>query len=241
VNPTGRFSTRAKAYAAFRPSYPAGAIDAALDGLGDPKTLTIADVGAGTGISARLFAERGVTVIAIEPNARMRAAAEQHPRVSWHDGTAERTNLPGASVDAVVACQAFHWFVPSGAFGEFRRIARRRAAILQYERDERDAFTKAYGDVVRAYATDDTELLRQRALAAFAAFPNATVARSEHLSRQSLDREGLIGRASSASYLPSSGPDASRLHNDLNVIFDRYQRDGRVALVMATAVLVADW
>ncbi|MGA9419931.1 MAG: class I SAM-dependent methyltransferase, partial [Candidatus Cybelea sp.] len=138
MDPTARFGTRAQAYAAFRPSYPAGAIDAALDGLGDPNTLTIADVGAGTGISSRLFAERGVTVIAIEPNARMRAAAEQHPRVSWRDGTAERTNLPSGSVDAVVACQAFHWFVPNEAFGEFRRIARRRAAILQYERDERD-------------------------------------------------------------------------------------------------------
>ena len=98
--------------------------------------------------------------------------------------------MPSASVDAVVACQAFHWFVPNEAFGEFRRIARRRAAILQYERDERDPFTKAYGDVVRAYATDDTELLRQRALAAFAEFPNARVTRSEHLSRQPLDRKG---------------------------------------------------
>ena len=66
---TTRFSTRAQSYAAFRPSYPPGAIDAALEGLGDPHGLTIADVGAGTGISARLFAERGAAVIAIEPNA----------------------------------------------------------------------------------------------------------------------------------------------------------------------------
>ena len=241
MNPTTRFGPRAQAYAAFRPSYPAGAIDAALDGLGDPNTLTIADVGAGTGISSRLFAERGVTVIAIEPNARMREAAEQHSRVSWRDGTAEATHLPDASVDAVIACQAFHWFVPNEALEEFRRIPRRRAAVLQYERDERDPFTKAYGDVVRAYANDETELLRQRALAAFVAFPNARVTRSEHLSRQTLDREGLIGRASSASYLPSSGPDASRLHNDLTVVFDRYQRQGRIELIMATVVLVADW
>lgn len=241
MDPTGRFGTRAKSYAVFRPTYPAGAIDAALDGLGEPNTLTIADIGAGTGISSRLFAERGVTVIAIEPNARMREAAGQHPQVSWREGTAEATHLPDASVDAVVACQAFHWFVPSDAFGEFRRVARHRAAVLQYERDERDPFTKAYGDVVRAYATDDTEALRQRALAAFSAFPDASVARSEHLSRQSLDREGLIGRASSSSYLPQSGPLASRLHNDLSVVFDRYQRAGRVELVMATVVLVADW
>jgi SAM-dependent methyltransferase len=241
MNPTGRFGARAQAYAAFRPSYPPGAIDAALDGLGEPRLLTIADVGAGTGISSRLFAERGVSVIAIEPNARMREAAEQHPRVSWREGTAEATHLPSASVDAVVACQAYHWFVPNEAHAEFRRIARHRAALLQYERDERDAFTKAYGDVVRAYATDDTEALRQRALAAFAAFPNARIERSEHLSRQLLDREGMIGRASSSSYLPSSGPAASRLHSDLAAVFDRHQRDGCVELVMATVVLVADW
>ena len=90
---TTRFGARAQAYAAFRPSYPPAAIEAALDGLGDPNSLTIADVGAGTGISARLFSERGVSVIAIEPNARMREAAEQHSRVTWRDGTAEQTHL----------------------------------------------------------------------------------------------------------------------------------------------------
>ena len=120
------------------------AIDAALDGLGDPRTLTIADVGAGTGISARLFAERGARVIAIEPNAQMRAAAEAHPRVdvARRHGRADAV-LQSASVDAVVACQAFHWFATIEACTEFRRIARRRAVLLQYERDERDPFTKS--------------------------------------------------------------------------------------------------
>ncbi len=241
MNPTGRFGDRARAYAAFRPSYPAQAIDAALDGLGDASALEIADVGAGTGISARLFADRGVAVIAIEPNARMREAAEPHARVVWRDGTAERTGLADASVDAVVACQAFHWFATPAVMGEFRRVARRRAALLQYERHERDEFTRAYGDVVRAYATDDTEALRARALVAFEAFSGARVARAEHLSRQTLDREAIVGRAASSSYLPSSGPDADRLQRDLRALFDRYQREGAVELVTVTYVLVADW
>ncbi len=238
---TERFETRAQAYAAFRPSYPSGAIDAALEGLGDPERLTVADLGAGTGISARLFAQRGVHVIAIEPNAKMRAAAESHGLVTWREGTAERTGLADASVDAIVACQAFHWFATADALNEFRRVARRRAAVLQYERDERDDFTRAYGGIVRAYATDDTEELRRRAIEFFAAFPGARISQSEHRSRQRLDRKALLGRAASSSYLPQSGPEAERLQRDLNALFDRYSRERHVDLAMVTYVLVADW
>ncbi|HEX3670236.1 MAG TPA: class I SAM-dependent methyltransferase [Candidatus Cybelea sp.] len=238
---TERFGTRAKAYAAFRPTYPPAAIDAALDGLGDPKLLTIADVGAGTGISARLFADRGVSVIAIEPNAKMRSVAEPHASITWREGTGEHTGLADASVDAIVACQAFHWFATPEALREFRRVARRRAVVLQYERHERDEFTGAYGDIVRAYATDDTEELRRRALEFFAAFPGARVTQGEHGSRQRLDRDALLGRAASSSYLPSSGPRSESLQRDLHTLFDRHARDGHVDLVMVTYVLVADW
>jgi SAM-dependent methyltransferase len=238
---TERFGTRAKAYAAFRPSYPPGAIDAALDGLGDPCVLTVADVGAGTGISARVFAERGVRVIAIEPNAKMRAAAQLHDLVSWHEGTGEHTGLGNASVDAIVACQAFHWFATPKALREFRRVARRRAAVLQYEREECDDFTRTYGDIVRAYATDDTEELRRRALEFFAAFPDARITQTAHRSRQRLDRDALFGRASSSSYLPQTGPEAERLRRDLNALFDRYARGGYADLAMVTYVFAADW
>jgi SAM-dependent methyltransferase len=238
---TQRFGERAQAYAAYRPSYPAEAIDTVLADLGDPRILTIADIGAGTGISSRLFGERGALVVAVEPNAAMRDAAELHPRVRWRDGTADNTGLDDGSVDVAVVCQAFHWFATPFAMNEFARIARRRAAILQYERDERDPFTKAYGDVVRAYARDDTEALRAYALATFANFPNAPVARSAFTSRQTLDLEGIAGRAASSSYLPNAGPEAAAMRQDLTAAFERHQRGGTVDLAMVTFALVADF
>jgi ubiquinone/menaquinone biosynthesis C-methylase UbiE len=237
---TTRFGNRAPSYAAFRPGYPPEAIDAVLAGLGDPSTLTIADVGAGTGISSRLFAQRGAKVIAIEPNLRMRSQAEPDPNVEWREGTAQHTGLPDASVDLVVVAQAFHWFATIEVMLEFARVARRRAAMLQYERDERDAFTKAYGEIVRGYATDDTEALRQRALAAFAVFPESRISRTEAFSLQAMDREALLGRAASSSYLPASGAPAEALRRDLNELFDRYASGGRVALHMVTYALIAD-
>src|SRR5581483_4274270 len=164
---TERFGNRAASYALHRPSYPAEAIDAVLAGLGDPRDLVVADAGAGTGISSRLFADRGARVMAIEPNAAMRDAATPHPRVTWHDGTAERTGLADACAHLVTACQAFHWFATPEAMRELTRIASRRIAVVQYERDERDPFTRAYGEIVRAYATDDTEAMRAAGLMAF--------------------------------------------------------------------------
>lgn len=242
MRPHERFGDRAATYAANRPVYPAAAIDAVLAGLGEPSRLVIADVGAGTGISARLYADRGAHVIAIEPNARMRAQAAAHPRVEWRDATAEATGLAGRSVDLIVACQAFHWFAAPAAFAEFRRVARGRAALLQYERDERDAFTKSYGDVVRFHATDDTDAQRRHdGLAAFSAFPDARVSRTVFPHSQRLQRTGLIGRAASSSYLPSGGPAADELHRDLHALFERYARRGMVTLAMETHVLVADW
>jgi len=241
---TKRFGDRATAYAAFRPSYPDEAVDAALAGLGDPSELVVADVGAGTGISARLFAARVAHVVAIEPNAGMRQAAADHPRVEWVEGTADDTGLPDQSVDVVVACQAFHWFASPFAMAEFRRIARRRAAMLQYERDERNEFTKAYGDVVRAYARDGTEGMRMQAIATFASFPRAVVTRSAFTSSQELDLDGIVGRASSSSYLPNAGPEAESLERELREVFERFERverSGKVELAMVTFVLVADF
>jgi SAM-dependent methyltransferase len=238
---TERFSDRATAYASNRPGYPYEAISAVFAGLGEPAALSIADIGAGTGISSRLFAERGATVMAVEPNAKMREAATGDERVFWQDGTAESTGLADQSVDIAVACQAFHWFANDAAMAEFRRIARSRAAMLQYERDENDAFTHAYGDIVRAYATDDTETLRFKALGIFEHFPDAKVTRTQSFLRQRVDEAGLLGRAASSSYAPAKGQVAENFRSELRAVFAQYAVEGFVEIAMVTNAITADF
>ena len=240
TDPTERFGERASAYAAHRPGYPAEAIDAVLDGLGDPHALQVADIGAGTGISSRLLAERGAHVIAVEPNAKMRAAAGLDAGIVWRDGTGEATGLPDGSVHLVAAFQAFHWFATPAGIAEMRRIATRRAALVQYERDARDPFAAGYGAIVETYALDDTEERRAEALRAFAAFPGAMVARFAFGSSQTLDLEGLLGRAASSSYLPQTGDANKAMVADLRALFARFASDGAVTLAMTTFVIVAD-
>jgi len=238
---TQRFGDRVDAYAAHRPGYPPEAIDAVLAGLGDPHALTIADLGAGTGISSRLLAERGAKVIAIEPNAKMRAAAGLEAGIEWRDGTGEATGLPAASVQVAAAFQAFHWFATPAGIAEMRRIATRRAALVQYERDARDPFTSAYGDIVETYALDDTEDRRARAMRTFAAFPGASIARADFPSTQRLNLEGLLGRAASSSYLPQTGNANKAMIADLRGLFALCAKDGFVTFAMTTFVITADF
>ena len=237
---TIRFSDRARAYAANRPSYPKAAIDALLRGLGSEDALIVADIGAGTGISANLLAQRVQTVVAIEPNAAMRERAEPRPNVHWEEGAAEALPLPDKSVDVAAAFQAFHWFDPLRAFAEFARVARRRIALVQYERDETQPFSAAYAAIVRRYAIDDTEALRMRTLEVFSTLAGSGLRRAVVPFKQRLTLDGVIGRVDSSSYLPREGPQADALRQEMRELFDRFERGGFVEMAMNVYVLAAD-
>jgi ubiquinone/menaquinone biosynthesis C-methylase UbiE len=243
VSHTGRFTERASAYAQARPSYPEEIVDALFDGLGDPAEVTVADLGAGTGISARLLAARGAQVYAVEPNTAMRAAALPDSRVTWVDAAAEQTGLDEASCDLVTAFQAFHWFDAPVALAEMVRLLRPggRAALVGYERDDVDPFTHAYGEIVRRYATDDTELRRARAQVVFAQYPAwHTVTRTVVRYEQLLDREGLVTRLRSSSYLPKTGQVADELYAAVRALFDAHERDGTVTMALQAFVIAGD-
>lgn len=240
--PLERFSDRAGDYARFRPGYPPAAIDAVLEGLGDPSRLEVADLGAGTGISARLLADRGARVLAIEPSAGMRDSAEPHPRVTWLAGQAERTGLPDAAADLVTAFQAFHWFDPEPALAEMRRILRPggRVALVWNKRDRADPFTAAYGELVARLAT--TPPAEERGSpAALAASPHFGGVRTVVIPHaQPLALEGILGRARSTSYLPQEGARAEELFREIEALHRRFAgAGGLVALAYATEVHVA--
>ncbi|MGH7729387.1 MAG: class I SAM-dependent methyltransferase [Vulcanimicrobiaceae bacterium] len=242
MQPTERFTGRAQAYALGRPSYPAAALDALFAGLGPPATLTVVDLGAGTGISSGLLAQRGARVIAVEPNAAMRSQAEACEHVSWLDARAEETGLAPASADLVTAFQSFHWFTIWPALREIERILRPngRAALVYNERDETDPLTAAYGALVRRYATDRSEARRRDGRAEFAAHGGwCTTERSQISHAQTLDQAGLHARARSTSYLPAEGGAAEALRTELDDLFARFADGDSVSLQLQTTVLVA--
>lgn len=242
MNPLQRFSERAADYVKSRPSYPAAAIDQILNELKSP--IVAADIGAGTGISARLLAERGVKVIAIEPNAAMRQAAAPHPLVEFCEATAEATKLPDAKVDLVTCFQAFHWFEPEPTLIEFHRILKPdgRLALVWNERDRQDNFTASYNRLIEI-ASNSHPAERQRVaiepLIASSLFDN--IQRYTFSYEQELDLSGLIGRAMSSSYIPRQGAQQQQLVAELQQLHERScDRQGMVYLIYNTSVFLAE-
>jgi SAM-dependent methyltransferase len=246
--PDERFTGLSGLYKKHRPDYPAAAIDWIVGrcGLG-PDSLLI-DIGCGTGISTRAFALRGVPVIGIEPNEDMAAEARaedfplDRPAPRYRQGKAEETGLMPACADAVTAAQAFHWFDAPLALAEFHRILKPagRAMLLWNERDKGDPFTAGYSDLVCVFpgAAHDTHPSRS----AEPLFRSSLFGPVEQIAfphEQVLDREGLIGRAFSASYAPREPEAALRLTRDLRSLFDRFESGGHVILRYQTKIFAA--
>ncbi len=249
ADPTRRFTGLADAYARFRPTYPAAAVDYILARCGLAPGSVLVDVGCGTGISSRLFASRGLRVLGIEPNADMREEARREPpppggRVpEYRDGRAEATGLDAGSADAVLAAQAFHWFDPAATLPEFVRILRPRGwvVLLWNTRDERDPFTAEYGRLVWSL-TDraGTKEIREDSTVAVYDSPLLEAAEPAFFANeQLLNEDGLLGRAFSASYAPKDPGRRQAYGAALRDLFRANAREGRVALRYRAEVHVA--
>jgi SAM-dependent methyltransferase len=121
------FSSHAAGYAAHRPSYPDGLVDVLADLC--PATDLALDCGCGTGQLSVLLARRFARVVATDASAQQIANAEPHPRVDYRVAPADRSGLPDASADLIVAAQAAHWFDLPAFYDEARRVGRPRAIL----------------------------------------------------------------------------------------------------------------
>jgi ubiquinone/menaquinone biosynthesis C-methylase UbiE len=247
MSPLSRFCDRAEDYAKYRPSYPTEAITAILAELGEPSHLTAADIGAGTGISARLLADRGLRVWAIEPNAAMQQAALPHPHVTFQVGTAEETGLATASIDVVTCFQSFHWFEPARSLTEFRRLLRAsgRLALVWNDRDQDDPFTAQYTQLIRTASdehpaeTRHVQTLASQSLASSLLFQNVRHRQFRYC--QSVNLQTLIGRVRSTSYLPQTGAIYEQLVADITQLHERWiEEAGAIHLVHRTIVFIAE-
>lgn len=225
MKPTTRFTDRVADYVRFRPDYPEDAINTMLSGLGYAGMLTIADVGAGTGILSWQLATRGALIVAVEPNEDMRNAIEPHDRILTQDGAAEATGLLDESVHLVACGQSFHWFDPTFALPEFRRVLKGlgRLALIWNMRDHDDELSCAYAAALRSASNDhpatrhmiSIECVKESPL-----FENFREFAFPH--EQRLSANGLIGRARSASYCPPSGPKYQQLVEELTHLHARF-------------------
>lgn len=233
-----RFSDRVADYVRYRPGYPPALMAWVRDELGVTAGARVADIGAGTGISSRQFLEAGHAVVAVEPNAAMRAAAERWlgdtPRFRAVDGSAEATTLADHSVELVSAAQAFHWFDMQAVHREWARILVPGGLALVYWNSrllDSSGFMRGYEALLQEYGTDYTAVAeRYQDDATMQAWYGAGFSAMTSLpNMQRLDLDALRGRLLSSSYAPLAGdPRHTPMLAALQALFERHAVDGHV-------------
>ena len=250
MDSTQRFSSRVDDYVKYRPSYPSAIVDDLFSDRILHSGATVADIGSGTGLLAKIFLDRNVTVIGIEPNAEMRAAGDQflssYPHFTSRPGRAEETGLPAESVDLITAGQAFHWFDPPAAKIEFRRILRDRAApsghvalIWNERKVDTSPFLQGYEAMMKRVSADYEKVDHRRVtddtMRAF--FAPGTMTLRTYPNAQAFDLTGLRGRVLSSSYAPQAGqPHHEAMMQTLDDLFARHQNNGAVLFEYETKV-----
>jgi SAM-dependent methyltransferase len=128
----------ADVYDAYRPTPPAALLDILQLVAGVERPRLAVDLGAGTGLSTRVWAEAAEEVVGIEANASMleRArAATSAANVRYLEAFAAETGLPSGEVDIVACAQAFHWMEPAPVLAEASRLLRAGGVFAAYDYD----------------------------------------------------------------------------------------------------------
>lgn len=213
--------------------------------LGLTTDSIIADIGSGTGLSAKPFLEHGCTVYGVEPNAAMREAAEaflaRFENFQSIKGNSEKTNLADESVDFVIAAQAFHWFEPKFTRNEIKRIIKSggHVVLIWNERQlDTTPFLIEYEQLLLKYA-NDYEKVRHENIdeAKLESFFRQPFGQKTFANRQILDFDGVKGRLLSSSYMPNETDEKFEpMIKDLAALFAKYEQDGRIAILYDTKV-----
>lgn len=239
-----RFSNRVENYVKYRPDYPHKIIGYLELNCGLTSKSVIADVGCGPGISSRLFLENGNRVIGVEPNAAMRSAAEVllGNMDFWAiDGTSDQTTLADASVDMVVAAQAFHWFDAEKTSPEFKRILKPSGHIVliwNLRQEDTTPFLIEYEQFIRDHSVDYHVVrhnnITEKEIGEFLG-PDFRTAKFDNV--QEFDFDGLLGRLASSSYMPPEGHEKyDSMAAELRILFAKHAENDRIKILYDTNV-----
>jgi SAM-dependent methyltransferase len=126
----------AEHYDRYRPRPPAVLLELLPRLAGVERPELVVDIGSGTGLSTRFWAEHAERVIGVEPIPEMRdvaVAADAAPNVSYLAASAYDTGLPDACAEIVTCSQSLQWMEPAPAFAEIGRLLRPGGVFAAYE------------------------------------------------------------------------------------------------------------
>lgn len=128
-----RFNDVAEIYDQYRPGYPAELLADLLELSGIQPGGKILEIGSGTGIATQFFAQRGYSIVCLEPGQNMIDVAARkladYPNVSFAKARFEDWEVAPGSFDLVISAQAFHWVPERVRFEKTARILKPHGAL----------------------------------------------------------------------------------------------------------------
>jgi SAM-dependent methyltransferase len=125
-------------YDAHRPSPPTALLDVLCLEAQAERPRLVVDLGSGTGLSTRAWADRADEVVGVEASPEMREQAEAATtarNVRFVLAFAQETGLPDGGADVVTCSQSFHWMEPEPTLAEAARILRPGGVFAAYDYD----------------------------------------------------------------------------------------------------------
>jgi len=138
---TDSFSGFAKLYDRYRPRPPEVIVDLLTQLAAKPRPVVV-DLGSGSGLSTLIWTRCASEAVGVEPNADMRAQADERRvadsgagTVRFIEGLSTATGLPDRYADIVTCSQSLHWMEPNATFAEVARILRDNGVFAAYDCD----------------------------------------------------------------------------------------------------------
>ncbi|WP_414044034.1 class I SAM-dependent methyltransferase [Macrococcus sp. EM39E] len=233
------FSEKVEQYRNSRPKYSCGLLSDMKEKFEIDEATTIADIGAGTGIFTELLLDLGAKVIAIEPNAAMveqLRLALQCKELEIHERPAESTEVESNSVDIITAAQSFHWFDQDAFKAECKRILNGNGPVclIWNARIEDAVINVKTAEIYTAFCPNFKGFIGfgggvQYSENSVSEFFEGEYDKKVYEFPLTYDKQGFINRSLSASYALVEGDrQYETFVKALEVLFDKYEEDGKV-------------
>jgi SAM-dependent methyltransferase len=155
------FGEVAALYDQHRPAYPPALYDDLM--VAAPKARRVLEAGAGTGKATAALAERGLEVVAVEPDSAMADVARRvcaRMPVTVVESSFEDWPGADAEFDLVVSAQAWHWIDPLAGLAVAARALRPGGVLALWwngAADDGRAIRRAIEEAYRRWAPDLAE------------------------------------------------------------------------------------
>ncbi|MBK8012856.1 MAG: methyltransferase domain-containing protein [Deltaproteobacteria bacterium] len=230
LDPRDRFSITSDLYSKHRPSYPSALVQWIEQTSSVQPGATVVDVGCGTGITSRLFADR-YSVIGVDPSEAMLEKARALGGARYHRGDAVRTGLEDESAQLIIAGQAFHWFELEPTMFELRRILASSGWVVAFWNVRADTpFLHAYAALLSTLAAYKQVPKALETINRISGYPDlCDVTKSTFHHAQSMTEQDFYGRVFSSSYVAHGVTDPTDFRAALRELFLQHSNEGTVS------------